>query len=112
MTSFNHPMNQVAPAIATNNRVVLTPLEKVLLSALHLADVLYEAGLPAPMLQMLTGAPREIEEELTTHPLAERVTFTGGVITGKSIAARAGLSSRRAGTRRRRSADCARRRRS
>jgi putative phosphonoacetaldehyde dehydrogenase len=93
ITPFNHPMNQVAhkiaPAIATNNRVVLKPSEKVPLSALYLADILYEAGLPTPMLQVLTGDPREIADELITHPLAELVTFTGGVAIGKYIAAKA-----------------------
>ncbi|EDT06482.1 phosphonoacetaldehyde dehydrogenase [Paraburkholderia graminis C4D1M] len=93
ITPFNHPMNQVAhkiaPAIATNNRVVVKPSEKVPLSALYLADILYEAGLPAPMLQVLTGDPREIADELITHPLAELVTFTGGVAIGKYIAAKA-----------------------
>jgi putative phosphonoacetaldehyde dehydrogenase len=83
ITPFNHPMNQVA------HKVVLKPSEKVPLSALYLADVLYEAGLPAPMLQVLTGDPREIVDELITHGLAELVTFTGGVAIGKSIAARA-----------------------
>ncbi|NVH77936.1 phosphonoacetaldehyde dehydrogenase [Paraburkholderia sp. JPY432] len=94
ITPFNHPMNQVAhkvaPAIATNNRVVAKPSEKVPLSALYLADLLYEAGLPAPMLQVLTGDPREIAEELITHASVELVTFTGGVAIGKYIAAKAG----------------------
>jgi putative phosphonoacetaldehyde dehydrogenase/phosphonoacetate hydrolase len=94
ITPFNHPMNQVAhkiaPAIATNNRVLLKPSEKVPLSAFMLADILYEAGLPEPMLQVLTGDPREIGDALITHPLAELVTFTGGVAIGKYIAAKAG----------------------
>ncbi|MBV8628499.1 MAG: phosphonoacetaldehyde dehydrogenase, partial [Paraburkholderia sp.] len=94
ITPFNHPMNQVvhkvAPAIATNNRVLLKPSEKVPLSAFYLADILYEAGLPEPMLQVLTGDPREIADELITNPLAELVTFTGGVAIGKHIAATAG----------------------
>lgn len=94
ITPFNHPMNQVAhkiaPSIATNNRVILKPSEKVPLSACYLADILYEAGLPAPMLQVLTGDPREIADELLMHPLAELVTFTGGVAIGKYIAAKAG----------------------
>ncbi|MGF6753610.1 phosphonoacetaldehyde dehydrogenase [Paraburkholderia sp. GAS42] len=94
ITPFNHPMNQVAhkvaPAIATNNCVLLKPSEKVPLSALYLADILYEAGLPDPMLQVVTGDPREIADELVTNPLAELVTFTGGVAIGKHIAARAG----------------------
>lgn len=94
ITPFNHPMNQVAhkvaPAIATNNCVLLKPSEKVPLSAYYLADILYEAGLPAPMLQVVTGDPREIADELVTNPRAELVTFTGGVAIGKHIAARAG----------------------
>ncbi|SEB15092.1 phosphonoacetaldehyde dehydrogenase [Paraburkholderia sartisoli] len=94
ITPFNHPMNQVAhkvaPAIATNNCVLLKPSEKVPLSAYYLADILYEAGLPSPMLQVVTGDPREIADELVTNPRAELVTFTGGVAIGKHIAARAG----------------------
>ncbi|WP_321806129.1 phosphonoacetaldehyde dehydrogenase [Burkholderia sp. BCC1993] len=94
ITPFNHPMNQVAhkiaPAIATNNRVIVKPSEKVPLSAFYLADLLYEAGLPEPMLQVLTGDPREIADELVTHPHASLITFTGGVSIGKAIAARAG----------------------
>ena len=54
ITPFNHPLNMVshklAPAIATNNRVVLKPTELTPLTALALADVLYEAGLPPEML--------------------------------------------------------------
>ncbi len=94
ITPFNHPMNQVAhkvaPAIATNNRVIVKPSEKVPLSAFYFADLLYEAGLPAPMLQILTGDPGEIADELLTHPNTSLVTFTGGVAIGKYIAAKAG----------------------
>ncbi|KVX62225.1 phosphonoacetaldehyde dehydrogenase [Burkholderia stagnalis] len=94
ITPFNHPMNQVAhkvaPAIATNNRVILKPSEKVPLSAFYLADLLVEAGLPEPMLQVVTGDPGEIAEELVTHPHASLITFTGGVAIGKAIAAKAG----------------------
>jgi len=94
ITPFNHPMNQVAhkvvPAVATNNRMVLKPSEKVPLSALKFADILYEAGLPGPMLSVITGDPAEIADELVTHPAVDLVSFTGGVAIGKSIAARAG----------------------
>ncbi|MEP7062615.1 MAG: phosphonoacetaldehyde dehydrogenase [Betaproteobacteria bacterium] len=93
ITPFNHPLNQVAhkiaPAVATNNRMVVKPTEKTPLSALLLADVLYEAGLPGPMLSVITGDPREIADELLTHPDVELVTFTGGVPIGKYIAAKA-----------------------
>jgi len=94
ITPFNHPMNQVAhkvvPSIVTNNRMVLKPSEKVPLSALVFADVLYEAGLPPAMFQVLTGDPKEIADELITNPDVDLVTFTGGVAIGKSIAAKAG----------------------
>jgi putative phosphonoacetaldehyde dehydrogenase len=94
ITPFNHPMNQVAhkvvPAVATNNRMVLKPSEKVPLSAFRFAEILYEAGLPREMLRIVTGDPAEIADELITHPLVDLVTFTGGVAIGKRIAQRAG----------------------
>ena len=94
ITPFNHPMNQVAhkvaPAVATNNRMVLKPTEKTPLSALYFADLLYEAGLPPEMLQVVTGDPREIADELITNEHVEVVTFTGGVSIGKYIAQKAG----------------------
>ncbi len=94
ITPFNHPMNQVAhkvvPAIATNNRMVLKPSEKVPLSALMLADILYEAGLPPEMFQVVTGDPGEIANELLTNRNVDLVTFTGGVAIGKHIAGTVG----------------------
>jgi putative phosphonoacetaldehyde dehydrogenase len=93
ITPFNHPLNQVAhkvaPSIATNNRMVLKPSEKTPLTALLLADLLIEAGLPPEMLCVLTGDPREIADELLTHRDIDLVTFTGGVPIGKYIAAKA-----------------------
>ena len=94
ITPFNHPMNQVAhkvvPSIATNNRMVLKPSEKVPLSALLFTDLLYEAGLPPEMLSVVTGDPREIADELITNDHVGLVTFTGGVAIGKTIASKAG----------------------
>ena len=94
ITPFNHPMNQVAhkvvPAIVTNNRMVLKPSEKVPFSAMVLADILYEAGLPPEMLQVVTGDPKEIADELITNEHVNLVTFTGGVAIGKYIASKAG----------------------
>lgn len=94
ITPFNHPMNQVAhkvvPSVATNNRMVLKPSEKVPFSAILFADILYEAGLPPEMLSVITGDPREIADEMLTHPAVDLVTFTGGVAIGKYIAAKAG----------------------
>jgi len=94
ITPFNHPMNQVAhkvvPSVATNNRMVLKPSEKVPLSALLFADLMLEAGLPPPMLQVITGDPREIADDMLTHPSVDLITFTGGVAIGKYIANQAG----------------------
>jgi putative phosphonoacetaldehyde dehydrogenase len=94
ITPFNHPMNQVAhkvaPSIATNNRMVLKPSEKVPLSAFYLADILYEAGLPPEMFQVITGDPREIADEMITNEHIDLITFTGGVQIGKYIASKAG----------------------
>lgn len=93
ITPFNHPLNQVihkvAPAVATNNRIVVKPSEKTPLAAFVLADALYEAGLPPEMLSVVTGDPKEIADELLTSPDVDLVTFTGGVAVGKHIAARA-----------------------
>ncbi|MDR4305044.1 phosphonoacetaldehyde dehydrogenase [Chelatococcus sambhunathii] len=94
ITPFNHPLNMVshklAPAIATNNRTVLKPTELTPLTALALADVLYEAGLPPEMLSVVTGNPSTMGDAMITDPDADLVTFTGSVRVGKHIANTAG----------------------
>lgn len=94
ITPFNHPLNMVshkiAPAIATNNRVVCKPTELTPLTAIALADILYEAGLPPEMFQVVTGMPHDIGDEMVTNPDIELITFTGGVTVGKLIATKAG----------------------
>ncbi len=94
ITPFNHPLNMVshkiAPAIATNNCVVCKPTELTPLTALTLADILYDAGLPPEMFQVVTGWPDDIGDEMVTNPHIAIITFTGGVRVGKLIAAKAG----------------------
>jgi putative phosphonoacetaldehyde dehydrogenase len=94
ITPFNHPLNmvshKVAPAIATNNCVVCKPTELTPLTAIALADILYEAGLPPDMFQVVTGWPKDIGDEMVTNPNIELITFTGGVKVGKLIAQKAG----------------------
>ncbi len=94
ITPFNHPLNMVAhkiaPAIATNNCVVCKPTELTPLTAITLADILYEAGLPVEMFQIVTGMPADIGDEMVTNDNIDIVTFTGGVPVGKIIAAKAG----------------------
>ncbi len=94
ITPFNHPLNMVshkiAPAIATNNCVVVKPTELTPMTALVLADILYEAGLPPEMLSVVTGWPKDIGDEMITNPNIDLITFTGGVPVGKLIASKAG----------------------
>ncbi|RFC69392.1 MULTISPECIES: phosphonoacetaldehyde dehydrogenase [Mesorhizobium] len=94
ITPFNHPLNMVshkiAPAIATNNCVVVKPTELTPMTALILADIIYEAGLPPEMLSVVTGWPADIGDEMITNPNIDLITFTGGVPVGKMIASKAG----------------------
>ncbi|RJG44429.1 phosphonoacetaldehyde dehydrogenase [Mesorhizobium sp. DCY119] len=94
ITPFNHPLNmvshKVAPAIATNNCVVVKPTELTPMTALVLADILYEAGLPPEMLSVVTGWPKDIGDEMITNENIDLITFTGGVPVGKLIASKAG----------------------
>jgi putative phosphonoacetaldehyde dehydrogenase len=94
ITPFNHPLNMVshkiAPAIATNNCVVCKPTELTPLTAIALADILYEAGLPPEMFQVVTGMPEDIGDEMVLNDNINIITFTGGVRVGKIIAAKAG----------------------
>lgn len=93
ITPFNHPLNmvahKVAPSIATNNCMVCKPTELTPLTALALADILYEAGLPPEMFQVVTGWPKDIGDEMITNPNIAIITFTGGVPVGKMIAEKA-----------------------
>ncbi len=96
ITPFNHPLNMVAhkiaPAIATNNCLVCKPTELTPLTAIMLADILYEAGLPPEMFQIVTGNPNEIGDEMITNSNINVITFTGGVRVGKMIAEKAGYT--------------------
>lgn len=93
ITPFNHPLNmishKIAPAIATNNCIVCKPTELTPLTAIWLADAIYEAGLPPQMLSVVTGWPADIGNEMVTNPDFDLITFTGGIPVGKMIAANA-----------------------
>lgn len=95
ITPFNFPFNLVAhkvgPAIAVGNTVVLKPAEQTPLSALKIAEIFAEAGLPAGALQVVTGSGEKLGDALIQHDLVKKVTFTGSVPVGKQIKAKAGL---------------------
>ena len=94
ISPFNHPLNQVvhkvAPAIAAGAPMILKPSEKTPLTALRFAELLYEAGLPGPMLSVLLGPTSEVAEPLVQDSRVEVVSFTGSVAVGKRIAGMAG----------------------
>jgi len=94
ITPFNHPLNMVAhkiaPSIATNNCMVCKQTELTPMTAMLLADVLYESGLPPEMFSVLTGWPDDIGAEMIKNPNIDLITFTGSVGVGKYIAEQAG----------------------
>ena len=94
ITPFNHPLNMVAhkiaPSIATNNCTVCKQTELTPLTAMVLADVLYESGLPPEMFSVVTGWPDDIGLEMIKNPNIDLITFTGSVGVGKYIAEHAG----------------------
>lgn len=95
ITPFNFPFNLVAhklgPAFAVGNTVVLKPATQTPLSALIMADIFKEAGLPDGALQIVTGSGSELSDSLTTHPLVKKVTFTGSGAVGLKIKEKIGL---------------------
>jgi succinate-semialdehyde dehydrogenase / glutarate-semialdehyde dehydrogenase len=92
ITPWNFPMamitRKVAPALAAGCTVVLKPSELTPFSALALAALSHEAGLPPGVLSVVTGAPGPIGEVLTTDPRVRKFTFTGSTAVGKLLAAR------------------------
>jgi len=87
---LNMVAHKIAPSVATNNCMVLKPAEVTPLTAIILADILYESGLPPEMLQVLTGVPGDFGDEMISNKNIGLVTFTGGVPAGKYIAEKAG----------------------
>jgi len=95
ITPFNDPLNLVAhklgPAIAGGNSVVLKPATVTPLSAIKLAGAFMEAGLPANVLNVVTGYAKDVADTLVTDPRVRMISFTGGPDAGKEIVKKAGL---------------------
>jgi glyceraldehyde-3-phosphate dehydrogenase (NADP+) len=93
ITPFNFPLNlvahKVAPAIASGNTIVVKPSPKAPLSALLLADVMDEAGLPNGMLSVVV-APNELAARPLADDRVKHVSFTGSVPVGWSVKQQAG----------------------
>ena len=90
LSSFNHPMmiasKSLAPALATGNSVVLKPSEQTPLTALLLAEIAQEAGMPPGVLNVIQGLGPDAGAALCEHPDVAKITFTGGTGPGRSIA--------------------------
>ncbi len=85
---------KIAPALACGNTVVLKPAETTPLTALHLAKIFQEAGLPDGVVNIVTGAG-ETGAALVDHPGVDKIAFTGSTPVGKWIAqATAGTNKR------------------
>ena len=89
ISPFNFPLNLVAhklgPAIAAGNAVVLKPAGQTPMSALKLAEILLEAGLPEPWLSVIPGPGSEVGKVITGHELTRAITFTGSSEVGWGI---------------------------
>ncbi|SFL49946.1 aldehyde dehydrogenase [Geodermatophilus ruber] len=89
LAPFNHPMmiasKSLAPALATGNSVVLKPSEQTPLTALLLADIAAEAGIPPGVLNVVNGLGASTGAALTEHPRVAKVVFTGGTEPGRAI---------------------------
>jgi aldehyde dehydrogenase (NAD+) len=79
---------KIAPALACGNTVILKPAETTSVTAMHLAEIFDEAGLPPGVVNIVTGAG-EIGAAVVGHPDVDKVAFTGSTEVGKRIAAAA-----------------------
>jgi len=89
ISPFNFPLNLVAhklgPAIAAGNAVVLKPAGQTPISALKLAEILVEAGLPENWLSVIPGPGSKVGNKIVEHPLTRAITFTGSAPVGWDI---------------------------
>jgi acyl-CoA reductase-like NAD-dependent aldehyde dehydrogenase len=92
ITPFNFPLilstSKIAPALAAGNTIVHKPAEDTPLTALRLAELLAEAGLPEGVLNVVTGGA-QAGASLAEHPGVAKIAFTGSTRTGSRIAAAA-----------------------
>ncbi|WGS53352.1 betaine-aldehyde dehydrogenase [Paraburkholderia sp. D15] len=94
--AWNYPIQiacwKSAPALAAGNAMIFKPSEITPLSALKLAEIYTEAGVPPGVFNVVQGDGR-VGALLAAHPDIEKISFTGGVETGKKVMSMAGASS-------------------
>ncbi len=95
ITPFNYPallvLHKVGPALASGNAVILKPAGATPLTALALAQVFVEAGLPEGVLSVLTGSGAAIGDALVRDPRVRKISFTGSTAVGERISSLAGV---------------------
>ena len=89
IASWNYPLQiggrGIAPALAAGNAVVVKPAEESPLSLLALGRLLIEAGVPAGVVNVVTGPGEEVGAAVAAHPGVDQVTFTGSVGVGTLV---------------------------
>lgn len=96
---WNYPLMmaawKVAPALAAGCTLILKPASLTPLTALVLADICHEAGVPAGVLNVITGSGSDVGSYLVEHPGVDKVAFTGETTTGKDIMSKASETLKR-----------------
>jgi acyl-CoA reductase-like NAD-dependent aldehyde dehydrogenase len=96
---FNYPAelfaHKIPGALAAGSSVIVKLPEQCPLTVLRLGEILLEAGLPPEGMQMLTGYPQYMGDELLTHPDIRMVSFTGSAATAKLIACKTATTLKR-----------------
>ncbi|MBO3274707.1 aldehyde dehydrogenase family protein [Pseudomonas schmalbachii] len=86
---WNFPMMiaiwKLMPALATGCTVVIKPASETPLTALRLAELAFEAGVPAGVFNLVTGGGATVGGGLASHPLISKVSFTGSTAVGRSV---------------------------
>lgn len=95
ITPFNYPIyttaTKIVPALISGNSVILKPSVLGTISVLHFAQLFNKAGIPAGVLNVVTGKGNEIGRYLASHTLVNMISFTGSSRVGKEMAKRAGM---------------------
>ncbi len=98
ITPWNFPLSiparKIAPALITGNTVVFKPSSDTPLMGYRIVEALHLAGLPAGVINFITGSAREIGDQIVEHPAIKAVTFTGSTAAGEHIHQRVSFTTR------------------
>ena len=86
---WNYPLStaarSIAPALAAGCTAVVKPAEQTPMTALMLAEILSEAGLPDGVCNVVTGTGADVGAPLVSNPVVRHITFTGSTVTGTNV---------------------------